>query len=68
MGLNIVLRHALAVKVHDTEVVLGDGVALLGQRAPFTQCRRIVASLGRFLSSLNVLRHHRRGECDDKGK
>jgi len=37
VGLHVVLRHALAVVVQKTEVVLGIGIALFGERLHFTE-------------------------------
>ena len=39
MGLDVVLRHALAEDVHDAEDELGGGMALLGGRAKPLRCR-----------------------------
>ena len=36
--LGVIFRHTLAAGVHQTEVVLGVGVPLIGQRFPFFQC------------------------------
>ena len=37
----IVLRHALAVGVHEAEVVLGAGIALVGRRPPSVALSRL---------------------------
>ena len=48
-GLRIVLRHALAVKVHRAEGALREGVSLFGQRTYQPHLRRVVAALSRSL-------------------
>ena len=42
MRLHIILRDALAIGVHDTEVVQGDGVPLVSERAEKTNRGRVV--------------------------
>jgi len=42
VGLHVILRHALAVVVQNTEVVLGIGIALFGERLHFTERNGVV--------------------------
>ena len=64
--LGIVLRHAIADKVRDAEVVLGLGMALLGQRKPFKQRCRVIAALVRFMSGVEILPSRRYGERENE--
>ena len=43
--LGVVPGDAAAFVVHDTEIVLSFGVALLGKRTPLTDCRCVVAAM-----------------------
>ena len=56
MRLNVVLRDALALAVHDAEQGLSEGIALFRQRSPQPQSRRIIAAL---LSGQAVLKRPR---------
>ena len=44
-GMRVVLRHALALEVHEAEAELRGGVPLLGQRTAEPQRRDVVTAL-----------------------
>ena len=54
--LGVILRHALAVGVHETQAGLRRGMALLGQRTKFPQGSREITALQRCHPDLEVHR------------
>ena len=56
----MVLSHALAVGVHEPEIVLGLGMALRRQGPQFAERRRLVASMVGCQSILEVALRRRR--------
>ena len=63
MSANIVLRHAVAVGVHQAEAELSEGVPLLGQWTQNPQFRRVVAFL---IGGLGVLKRSRRCDAEQR--
>ncbi len=59
-------RHAPAVKVHDPELELGFGVALLCKRMPLAQRRRVVAAHVGVPALLKVLAPCRGGKRQEQ--
>ena len=63
---SIVPRQACAQVVHDAEIVLGLGNALLYQRVPFAQRRRVVTALECLQAPLEILPPYRGGKRQEQ--